>query len=330
VAGEDPELLVFEEVGVGGVGDGGAGGEFYFDQFEGAVGGGGDGAAAVAGGGVCPDRLVGGATEEFAGAFFGSGDELGQRHAEGAGETAEEYCGGLCFSALDLADHGAGDAGSLGQRVDRQVEGDSRLLDGSGEGGGERIIHGCHYSAIYGYYRGMQNSLLIRAATESDADACAAIYAPYVWETAITFEIEPPTPAEMAERIARSAETHAWLVLEHDGRVVGYAYGTPMKPRAAYRWSCEVSIYLERGRRRTGGGRALYEALFERLTERGYRTAIAGMTLPNDASVGLHAALGFEPIGTYRNIGWKLDAWHDVAWSQRTLATSPNPPEEPR
>jgi L-amino acid N-acyltransferase YncA len=181
-----------------------------------------------------------------------------------------------------------------------------------------------------GYYRDMQNLLQIRDATELDAEACAAIYAPYVTGTAITFEIEPPTSAEMAERIARSRETHAWLVLEYDGRVVGYAYGTPMKPRAAYRWSCEVSIYLELGRRRTGGGRALYEALFERLTERGYRTAVAGMTLPNDASVGLHAALGFEPIGTYRNIGWKLDAWHDVAWTQRTLATSPNPPSEPR
>ena len=176
----------------------------------------------------------------------------------------------------------------------------------------------------------MQSAVVIRAATEQDAEACTAIYAPYVTGTAITFEIEPPTPAEMAKRIAQAQKTHAWLVLESDGRVVGYAYGGPMKPRAAYRWSSEVSIYLEPGRRRTGGGRALYEALFERLTERGYRTAVAGMTLPNDASEGLHAALGFEPIGTYRNIGWKLDGWHDVAWAQRTLATSPNPPSEPR
>ena len=178
---------------------------------------------------------------------------------------------------------------------------------------------------MYGYY----GDMLIRDATVTDAEACAAIYAPYVTGTATTFELVPPTVAEMAERIARSLESHAWLVLEDDGRVVGYAYGTPMKPRAAYRWSCEVSIYLEHGRRRTGGGRALYEALFERLTERGYRTAVAGMTLPNDASVGLHKALGFEPIGTYRNIGWKLDAWHDVAWAQRPLAITPDPPTEP-
>lgn len=169
----------------------------------------------------------------------------------------------------------------------------------------------------------------IRDASELDAEACAAIYAPYVEQTAISFELDPPTPAEMGERIARSLETHAWLVLEDDGRVVGYAYAGPMKPRAAYRWSCEVSIYLELGRRRTGGGRALYEALFERLTERGYRTAVAGMTLPNDASVGLHASLGFEPIGTYRHIGWKHNTWHDVAWSQRPLATPTTPPTEP-
>ena len=168
----------------------------------------------------------------------------------------------------------------------------------------------------------------VRDASVLDAEACAAIYAPYVTGTAITFEIEPPTAEEMATRIASSQESHAWLVLEDDDRVVGYAYAGPMKPRAAYRWSCEVSVYLELGRRRTGGGRALYEALFERLTERGFRTAVAGMTLPNDASVGLHKALGFEEIGTYRQIGWKLDGWHDVHWRQRPLAVLPDPPAE--
>ncbi|MDX3000884.1 GNAT family N-acetyltransferase [Kribbella solani] len=171
---------------------------------------------------------------------------------------------------------------------------------------------------------------LVRDAMASDAAACAAIYAPYVTGTAITFEIEPPSVAEMAARIAAARKTHAWLVLELDDQVIGYAYAGPMKARAAYRWSCEVSVYLEQGRRRTGGGRALYEALFDRLTARGYRTAIAGMTLPNPASEGLHKSLGFEPIGTYRNIGWKLDTWHDVAWSQRPLAELPDPPTEPR
>jgi phosphinothricin acetyltransferase len=170
----------------------------------------------------------------------------------------------------------------------------------------------------------------VRDASERDAEACAAIYAPYVIDTAITFESHPPLPAEMADRIAAAVRTHAWVVLENEGRVVGYAYGGPFNSRAAYRWSCEVSVYLERGRRRTGGGRALYDALFARLAERGFRTAVAGMTLPNDASVGLHRAMGFEPVGTYRRIGWKHDAWHDVAWAQRTIATGQDPPAEPR
>lgn len=166
----------------------------------------------------------------------------------------------------------------------------------------------------------------IRAATKDDAESCAAIYAPYVLDTAVTFETEPPSVEQMAERIAVAQDIHAWLVLTDGGRVVGYAYGGPYKARAAYRWSCEVSVYLESGRRRTGGGRSLYEALFARLAERGFRTAVAGMTLPNDASVGLHRALGFEPVGTYRRIGWKHGAWHDVAWTQRPLAAGETPP----
>jgi L-amino acid N-acyltransferase YncA len=171
---------------------------------------------------------------------------------------------------------------------------------------------------------------LIRDATDGDAAACAAIYEPYVRDTAITFETDPPDAGEMASRIAAAASTHAWLVLEDDRRVVGYAYGGPFKQRPAYRWSCEVSVYLEPGLRRTGAGRALYVALFSRLTARGFRTAVAGMTLPNDASVGLHRALGFEPVGTYRRIGWKNGAWHDVAWMQHTLASTEDPPVELR
>ncbi|HEX5116865.1 MAG TPA: GNAT family N-acetyltransferase [Pseudonocardiaceae bacterium] len=172
----------------------------------------------------------------------------------------------------------------------------------------------------------MVGMVTIRDASAGDAPACAAIYAPYVLDTAITFENEPPSAAEMADRIAAA---HAWLVLEEDGRVVGYAYGGQHKARPAYRWACEVSVYLEPGRRRTGGGRALYEALLRRLADRGFRTAVAGMTLPNDASVGLHAALGFQPVGTYRRIGWKHGTWHDVAWVQRAIGDSADPPAEP-
>jgi len=133
----------------------------------------------------------------------------------------------------------------------------------------------------------------------------------------------------MSERITNALRDHAWLVLEQDGRVVGYAYGGPFKARAAYRWSCEVSVYLEQGSARRGGGRKLYAALLGRLAGRGYLTAAAGTTLPNEASVALHAAMGFEPVGTYRRIGYKHGAWHDVAWMQKTLAASQDPPTEP-
>jgi phosphinothricin acetyltransferase len=160
----------------------------------------------------------------------------------------------------------------------------------------------------------------VRDATGDDAAACAAIYAPYVTDTAISFETEPPTAAEMARRIAAARQTHAWLVLADGDRVLGYAYGCRFKERAAYRWTCEVSVYLEAGLRRAGGGRALYAALLPRLAARGYRTAFAGMTLPNDASEGLHRALGFEPVGIFRRVGWKAGAWHDVAWLQLALA----------
>jgi len=168
-----------------------------------------------------------------------------------------------------------------------------------------------------------------RSATAADGPACAAIYAPYVTDTAITFETVPPGAEEMSERIAAAVDNHAWVVLEQEGRVVGYAYGGTFNPRAAYRWSCEVSVYVELGRRRTGAGRTLYSSLFARLTERGLRTAVAGMTLPNDASAGLHRVMGFEPVGTYRAIGFKHDAWHDVAWLQRPLADGPDPPAAP-
>jgi L-amino acid N-acyltransferase YncA len=175
----------------------------------------------------------------------------------------------------------------------------------------------------------LPNSANVRPASPDDAHACAAIYAPYVDETAVTFELEAPSPQQMAQRIAAASATHAWLVLEDDGRVVGYAYGGPFHGRPAYRWACEVSVYLELGRRRTGGGRALYEALFARLAERGFRMAVAGMTLPNEASVALHLALGFQTVGVYRSIGFKHGAWHDVEWTQRALGGGSDPPAEP-
>jgi phosphinothricin acetyltransferase len=171
--------------------------------------------------------------------------------------------------------------------------------------------------------------LTIRAAAGDDAVACAAIYRPYVLNTAITFEIEPPTVAEMAGRIEAAARSHAWLVAETNGDVIGYAYAGPFAARPAYRWSCEVSVYLETARRRTGAGRALYQTLLPLLIERGYRVAVAKTTLPNDAAMGLHTAMGFRPVGVHQRIGWKNGAWHDVAITQLDLITGEEAPTEP-
>lgn len=171
---------------------------------------------------------------------------------------------------------------------------------------------------------------LPRDAVAADAARCAAVYAPYVTDTVVSFELEPPTTADMATRIAAARRTHAWVVVEDAGRVVGYAYAGPYKARPAYRWACEVSVYLAADSRRAGGGRALYAALFERLANRGFRTAIAGMVLPNEPSERLHRAMGFERIGTFRRVGWKHGRWHDVAYAQRPIGDDEGPPAELR
>jgi phosphinothricin acetyltransferase len=167
------------------------------------------------------------------------------------------------------------------------------------------------------------NTVTIRPATERDAPAVASIYAPYVEQTAISFEETPPTSQEMAVRIEKCLTRWQWLVADIDGTVVGYAYGSQHRERAAYRWAVEVSAYVERNHHRKGIGRALYEALLPDLTDKGFCTAFAGMTLPNESSARLHAAMGFVPIGTFRGIGWKFGRWHDVAWCQRTLRERP-------
>ena len=164
-----------------------------------------------------------------------------------------------------------------------------------------------------------------------DAAACAAIYAPHVEGSPVSFEERAPDAAELAARIERYGRSHAWLVAERGGEVVGYAYATAFNERHAYRWSASVSVYVGESARGEGIGRALYEALCARLRERGFRMACAGITLPNQASVGLHEALGFERVGINREIGWKEGAWRDVGWFQLELAPAPDgPPPEPR
>jgi phosphinothricin acetyltransferase len=172
-------------------------------------------------------------------------------------------------------------------------------------------------------------STTIRVACPEDADAILAIYTPIVRETAISFEVEPPTYVEMHERIATTLRRLPWLVCERQGEVLGYVYASPHRARAAYQWSVDVSVYIQAKARRTGMGRALYHALFQLLSLQGFYQCFAGITLPNPASVGLHEALGFQPVGVYQAVGYKLGGWHDVGWWQRALQPRPSLPTPP-
>ncbi len=168
----------------------------------------------------------------------------------------------------------------------------------------------------------------VRVATVADAEAVAAIYAPYVTGTAISFEEEPPSADEMAARIAVTLRTHPFLVYDAGDGVVGYAYAGPHAARPAYRWSCHVTAYVAPGLARRGIGRALYGVLLDSLKAQGFHSAFAGVALPNEASVGLHEAMGFKPLGIYREVGFKHGCWHDVGWWRLGLAEGP-PAAEP-
>ncbi|MGI8619761.1 MAG: GNAT family N-acetyltransferase [Gemmatimonadaceae bacterium] len=171
---------------------------------------------------------------------------------------------------------------------------------------------------------------LIRLATTADGPALAEIYRPAVVDCPISFELEPPDAEEMARRAMKILARTPWLVYESDGHVLGYAYGGTHRERAAYQWSVEVSAYVRPEAHRRGIGRALYTSLFAALVVQGFRNAYAGITLPNDASVKLHTAVGFTHFGVYRGIGYKLGAWHDVRWYERALAPRDSEPALPR
>jgi phosphinothricin acetyltransferase len=175
------------------------------------------------------------------------------------------------------------------------------------------------------------SSLLVRAADpQRDAAACASIYAPNVEGSPVSFEERAPDAAELARRIASTSRTHPWLVAEEGGEVVGYAYACPHRSRPAYRWAVDVSVYVSPSHRRRGCGRLLYRELLSRLRQQGFTAAFAGITLPNEASVGLHESLGFRPAGVFRGVGWKQGAWRDVGWWQlRLAAPGDGPPPEP-
>jgi phosphinothricin acetyltransferase len=171
--------------------------------------------------------------------------------------------------------------------------------------------------------------LVIRLAEARDGAALAAIYAPNVDGSATSFELEPPDAAEMQRRLAAVLEHAPWLVAERSGEVVGYAYATRHRDRAAYQWSVDVTVYVRADQHRRGVGRALYGSLFALLRLQGFYAAHAGVTLPNLGSVGLHESLGFRLVGVYPAVGHKLGAWHDVGWWQLALRERVGEPAPP-
>jgi len=168
---------------------------------------------------------------------------------------------------------------------------------------------------------------LIRLATEYDAEQIQAIYSPIVSQTATSFEATPPTVDEMRQRVVKTLVDLPWLVCESQGNILGYVYAGKHRARAAYQWSVEASAYVHPQAHRMGVGRALYSSLFEILTLQGFYNVYAGITLPNPASVGLHEAMGFKPIGVYKEVGYKMNVWHDVGWWYLSLRPKAVPPQ---
>jgi phosphinothricin acetyltransferase len=172
-------------------------------------------------------------------------------------------------------------------------------------------------------------ALIVRSAAPGDGHAIADIYAPYVRDTAITFEVDPPDAAEMRSRIAETTARFPWLVAEEDRHILGYAYATAFRARAAYRWIVETTVYVAQGQSGRGIGRALYAPLLNRLKQQGFCAAIGAIALPNNASVAIHEAMGFTHRGTYEQVGYKLDRWHDVGLWQYDFGARPDRPSEP-
>jgi L-amino acid N-acyltransferase YncA len=171
----------------------------------------------------------------------------------------------------------------------------------------------------------------LRLAEAGDAAQIAAIYAPFCLETAISFETTAPDEATMRERIRTLIQRYPWLVaVSGTGDVLGYAYAGKHRERAAYRWSVDFTAYLAPEAKRRGIGTELYRALVKVCQALGYYRAFAGITLPNEASVRLHEKIGFQPIGVYRRVGFKLGKWHDVGWWSLDLLPEGEAPREPR
>ena len=171
----------------------------------------------------------------------------------------------------------------------------------------------------------------IRAVSVDDAAAIAAIYAPFVTGTVVSFETEAPDADEIARRIERDLPQYPWLAAcDEAGALLGYAYATAFRARPAYRFAVETTVYVAQAAQRQGVGSRLYRTLLPVLEAQGYAQAIAAITLPNHASVQLHERLGFRQTGLYEKVGFKFREWRSVGLWQRALCPLSTRPEEPK
>lgn len=167
--------------------------------------------------------------------------------------------------------------------------------------------------------------MTVRFARAEDAPALLSVYAQYI-DTPVTLETELPSAAEFRARVEEISSFYPYLVLEEEGKIVGYAYAHRQMERAAYGWNAELSVYLDGAHLSRGIGKKLYSALMEICALQGIKTVYAGVTLPNAQSEGLHESLGFHRLGVYRNTGFKNGAWHDVAWFEKQISPYDVPP----
>jgi len=165
----------------------------------------------------------------------------------------------------------------------------------------------------------MNKEYTIRFITADDAAAALEVYAPYVLSTAISFEYEVPSVADFRDKIEKITAQYPWLVCTCGGEIIGYAYGSTHRERKGYQWSPESTVYMKEDHHRKGIARVLYSALFEMLKLQGYYSVYAGVLSTNMKSVAFHKAAGFEEIGLFRNIGYKLGEWHSNLWLQYSL-----------
>lgn len=169
----------------------------------------------------------------------------------------------------------------------------------------------------------MPEEVVIRDATPADAANVLAIYAPYVIETCISFEMEPPSVDEMQQRMLGATDRLPWLVMQRGSEIMGYAYATQFRARKAYENTAESSVYVGQSYQRQGVGRRLMEELLNRLRTAKFHRVIAGATLPNAGSAGLHERLGFHSVGVFTQVGYKFDQWRDVGFWELRLGDQP-------